>query len=102
MNRYFHPESTDPRNFERLVFFFLLFLAIDFAASALAFLLERREKGQSENMQLLLHLWLQRFAYRQLFSAVLLKTVKRAIDGKSFSWDKLDRTADVARMRAKA
>jgi hypothetical protein len=78
------------------VFFFLLFLAIDFVASALAFLLERREKGQSENMQLLLHLWLQRFAYRQLFSAVLLKTVKRAIDGKPFAWDKLERTAQVS------
>jgi cellulose synthase/poly-beta-1,6-N-acetylglucosamine synthase-like glycosyltransferase/peptidoglycan/xylan/chitin deacetylase (PgdA/CDA1 family)/spore germination protein YaaH len=96
LSRYFHPESTDPRDFERLVFFFLLFLAIDFAASALAFLLERREKGQSENMQLLLHLWLQRFAYRQLFSAVLLKTVKRAIDGKPFAWDKLERTAQVS------
>ncbi|HKD44130.1 MAG TPA: glycosyltransferase, partial [Candidatus Angelobacter sp.] len=96
LSRYFHPESTDPRNFERLVFFFLLFLAIDFVASALAFLLERREKGQSENMQLLLHLWLQRFAYRQLFSAVLLKTVKRAIDGKPFAWDKLERTAQVS------
>jgi cellulose synthase/poly-beta-1,6-N-acetylglucosamine synthase-like glycosyltransferase len=100
MSRYFHPESTDPRNFERLLLFFLLFLAIDFAASALAFLLERREEGHSENMQLLLHLWLQRFAYRQLFSAVLLKTVKRAIDGKPFAWDKLERTAEVSQIHA--
>jgi cellulose synthase/poly-beta-1,6-N-acetylglucosamine synthase-like glycosyltransferase/peptidoglycan/xylan/chitin deacetylase (PgdA/CDA1 family) len=100
--RYFHPESNDPRDFQRMAFFFLLFLAIDFVASALAFLLERREpaQGQREDMQLLLHLWLQRFAYRQLFSAVLVKTVKRAIDGKPFSWDKLERTASVAKMRA--
>lgn len=100
VSKYFHPESTDPRDFQRLLFFFLLFLAIDFTASALAFLLERREKGEGEDMQLLLHLWLQRFAYRQLFSAVLLKTVKRAMDGKPFAWDKLERTAEVSRIHA--
>ncbi len=100
VSKYFHPESTDPRDFQRLVFFFVVFLAIDFAASALAFLLERREKGQGEEPQLLLHLWLQRFSYRQLFSAVMLKTMKRAIDGKPFAWDKLERTADVSRAHA--
>jgi cellulose synthase/poly-beta-1,6-N-acetylglucosamine synthase-like glycosyltransferase/peptidoglycan/xylan/chitin deacetylase (PgdA/CDA1 family) len=100
VSRYFHPESSDPRNFQRMAFFFVVFLAIDFVAAALAFLLERREPaaGRREDMQLLLHLWLQRFAYRQLFSMVLLKTVKRAIDGKPFAWDKLERTAQVARM----
>jgi len=36
--------------------------------------------------------WLQRFAYRQLFSVVLLKTLKRAAEGQSFAWDKLERT----------
>ena len=46
-------------------------------------------------MQLLLHLWLQRFSYRQLFSAVLFKTLKRAVDGKPFAWDKLERKATV-------
>jgi peptidoglycan-N-acetylglucosamine deacetylase len=38
---------------------------------------------------------LQRFAYRQLFSLVLVKTLKRVIDGRSFAWDKLERTATV-------
>jgi len=98
--RYFHPESTDPSSFERLVFYFLIFLAIDFIASALAFLLERRVEGTGEEPQLLLHLWLQRFSYRQLFSAVLVKTLKRAIDGKPFAWDKLERTAAVSKGRA--
>src|SRR6185312_3187677 len=95
LERYFHPESSDPRSFEQLVLYFVIFLLIDFIASALAFLLERREAGQREEMQLLLHLWLQRFSYRQLFSAVLFKTLKRAIDGKPFAWDKLERTAAV-------
>jgi len=75
-------------------------LLVDFIASSLAFLLERRERGRGEDLSLLLHLWLQRFAYRQLFSAVLLKTVKRAIDGKPFAWDKLDRTAAISEMHA--
>src|SRR5580765_5798247 len=98
--RYFHPESTDPSSFERLAFYFVIFLAIDFVASALAFLLERRVEGTGEDAQLLLHLWLQRFSYRQLFSAVLAKTVKRAIDGKPFAWDKLERTAAVTKSHA--
>ncbi|MGC2696149.1 MAG: glycosyltransferase [Candidatus Angelobacter sp.] len=98
--RYFHPESADPTSFERLAFFFVIFLAIDFVASALAFLLERRVEGTGEDPQLLLHLWLQRFSYRQLFSAVLVRTIKRAIDGKPFAWDKLERTAAVSQTRA--
>jgi len=40
--------------------------------------------------------WLQRFAYRQLFSVVLFKTIVRAIEGKRFAWDKLERTADMS------
>jgi cellulose synthase/poly-beta-1,6-N-acetylglucosamine synthase-like glycosyltransferase/peptidoglycan/xylan/chitin deacetylase (PgdA/CDA1 family)/spore germination protein YaaH len=100
VTRYFHPESTDPSSFERLAFYFAIFLAIDFVASALAFLLERRSEGAGEEPQLLLHLWLQRFSYRQLFSAVLAKTVKRAIDGKPFAWDKLERTAAVSKSHA--
>jgi hypothetical protein len=39
----------------------------------------------------------QRFTYRQLFSWVLIKTIKRAIDGKPFNWDKLERTAQMSK-----
>ena len=46
---------------------------------------------------LLFHIWIQRFTYRQLFSWVLIRTVKRAIDGKSFSWDKLERTGKMSK-----
>ena len=98
VNRYFHPETANPTEFIKLVMFFLAFLVIDFIASAIAFSLERRETEQ-EDIWLLGHVWLQRFAYRQLFSVVLFKTLKRAIDGRPFSWDKLERTAAVARAR---
>ena len=93
INRHFHPDSTNPADFYRLVIYFLAFLIIDFLASAIAFLLERKEARQKEDLFLLSQVWLQRFAYRQLFSIVLFKTLKRAFDGRPFSWDKLERTS---------
>jgi len=95
VQRYFHPESTNPASFHKLVIYFALFLVIDFIASTIAFALERQQPGRKRDFLLLGHVWLQRFAYRQLFSVVLIKTLKRAIDGRSFSWDKLERTATV-------
>jgi cellulose synthase/poly-beta-1,6-N-acetylglucosamine synthase-like glycosyltransferase/peptidoglycan/xylan/chitin deacetylase (PgdA/CDA1 family) len=95
VQKYFHPESANPASFHKLVVYFALFMVIDFIASAIAFALERQQPGRKRDFLLLGHVWLQRFAYRQLFSLVLIKTVKRAIDGRSFSWDKLERTATV-------
>ncbi|HEX6504280.1 MAG TPA: glycosyltransferase [Terriglobales bacterium] len=95
LQKYFHPESTDPASFQRLVVFFFAFLVIDFIASTIAFALERRRPEHREDLWLLSQVWLQRFAYRQLFSVVLLKTLKRAIEGRPFAWDKLERTAAV-------
>jgi cellulose synthase/poly-beta-1,6-N-acetylglucosamine synthase-like glycosyltransferase len=100
IHKYFHPESTDPADFQRLLIFFVAFLVIDFLASALAFLLERRQPEAREDGWLLSQVWLQRFAYRQLFSVVLIKTLKRAIAGRPFAWDKLERTAAVNYVRA--
>jgi cellulose synthase/poly-beta-1,6-N-acetylglucosamine synthase-like glycosyltransferase/peptidoglycan/xylan/chitin deacetylase (PgdA/CDA1 family)/spore germination protein YaaH len=100
INRYFHPETADPRSFEKLVSFFLAFMIIDFIASTLAFTLERRTADNREDWRLLLHVWLQRFAYRQLFSVVLFKTLKRALTGHAFAWDKLERTADMPYAKA--
>src|SRR5215469_2974086 len=95
IQKYFHPESTDPASFQKLVVFFLAFLVIDFFASAIALALERRRPDTKEDSWLLSQVWLQRFAYRQLFSIVLLKTLKRAAEGQKFAWDKLERTAAV-------
>ncbi len=96
IDKHFHPDTTDPANLYKLLTFFLAFLAIDFAASALAFLLERKHPASKGDAWLLVHIWIQRFTYRQLFSWVLIRTIKRAIDGKPFSWDKLDRTAQMS------
>jgi len=34
IQKHFHPESTDPASFQRLLIFFVAFLVIDFLASA--------------------------------------------------------------------
>ena len=95
IQKHFHPDSTDPADFHKLVAFFFAFLVIDFLASAIAFALERRRPDDKEDVWLLSQVWLQRFAYRQLFSIVLFKTLKRALEGRKFAWDKLERTAAV-------
>jgi cellulose synthase/poly-beta-1,6-N-acetylglucosamine synthase-like glycosyltransferase len=98
IQKHFHPDSTDPASFHKLVAFFFVFLVVDFLASALAFALERRRPDDKEDVWLLSQVWLQRFAYRQLFSVVLFKTLKRALEGRKFAWDKLERTAAVKRV----
>ena len=96
IDKHFHPMTASPDGFYKLLAFFLVFIMIDFVTSALAFALERKHPASKGDGWLLFHIWVQRFTYRQLFSVVLFKTVKRAIDGKPFSWDKLDRTAKMS------
>jgi cellulose synthase/poly-beta-1,6-N-acetylglucosamine synthase-like glycosyltransferase/spore germination protein YaaH/peptidoglycan/xylan/chitin deacetylase (PgdA/CDA1 family) len=102
IQKHFHPDSTDPADFHKLVLFFFAFLVIDFVASAIAFALERRRPDDKEDVWLLSQVWLQRFAYRQLFSIVLFKTLKRALEGRKFAWDKLERTAAVSYVPAES
>jgi hypothetical protein len=97
IDRHFHPEAASAASFEKLLVYFLGFLLIDFATSSVAFSLERRHPANKGDGWLLWHIWLQRFAYRQVFSIVLFKTLKRAIDGKPFNWDKLERTAKMSK-----
>ena len=97
IDRYYHPEAASATSFEKLIVYFLGFLVIDFITSSVAFSLERRHPANKGDGWLLFHIWLQRFAYRQVFSIVLFKTVKRAIDGKPFNWDKLERTAKMSK-----
>ncbi len=94
---HFHPETASAASFEKLVAYFLLFLVIDFVTSVLAFSLEPRHPANKGDIWLLPHVWLQRFAYRQLFSIVLFRTLKRAIEGRPFNWEKIERTARMSR-----
>ena len=91
------PKPPRAASFEKLLAYFLGFLLIDFITSSVAFSLERRHPANKGDGWLLFHIWLQRFAYRQVFSIVLFKTLKRAIDGKPFNWDKIERTAKMSK-----
>lgn len=97
VDKHFHPESASTESFHKLLIFFAAFLIIDFLTSALAFALERKHPASKGDVWLLFHIWIQRFTYRQVFSVVLFKTLKRAIDGKPFNWDKLERTAKMSK-----
>ncbi|HEY3625544.1 MAG TPA: glycosyltransferase [Terracidiphilus sp.] len=97
IDAHYHPEAASKADFQQLLIYFLAFLVIDFITSSVAFSLERPHPANKGDRWLLFHIWLQRFAYRQLFSVVLFKTVKRAIDGKPFNWDKLERTAKMSK-----
>jgi cellulose synthase/poly-beta-1,6-N-acetylglucosamine synthase-like glycosyltransferase/peptidoglycan/xylan/chitin deacetylase (PgdA/CDA1 family)/spore germination protein YaaH len=97
VNRFYHPDSASSASLQKLLAYFLTFLVIDFVTSSLAFSLERKHPANKGDGWLLFHIWLQRFSYRQVFSIVLFKTIKRAIDGKPFNWDKIQRTAKMSK-----
>ncbi len=97
VDRHYHSVAASTASLDQLLLFFLGFLLIDFITSSVAFSLEPRHPSNKGDGWLLFHIWLQRFAYRQLFSLVLAKTLKRAIDGKPFNWDKIERTATMSK-----
>jgi cellulose synthase/poly-beta-1,6-N-acetylglucosamine synthase-like glycosyltransferase len=97
IDRHYHPLAASAASLQKLLVYFVGFLLIDFVTSSIAFSLERSHPANKGDGWLLWHIWLQRFAYRQVFSIVLFKTIKRAIDGKPFNWDKIQRTAKMSK-----
>ena len=75
-------------NLQQVLFYYALFLAIDWVTAGFAFLLERRERWS-----LLWWLFLQRFCYRQVMYYVMIKSVAMAIRGPVVGWGKLERKA---------
>jgi hypothetical protein len=73
---------------KNILFYYGLFLLIDFIASVVPFLLERKEKWS-----LLLLVPLQRFFYRQLLYIAAIQAVGTALKGKIVGWGKLVRKA---------
>ena len=98
---HFHPETASADTVDKLLAYFLAFMLIDFVTSLLAFSLEPRHPANKGDGWLLFHVWLQRFAYRQLFSIVLFRTLKRAVEGRPFNWEKIERTARMSRQTEK-
>lgn len=80
-----------PVNLDQVVFYYALFLAIDWIGAFAAFLMEKRE-----DKRLLVWLLLQRFGYRQVMYWVMVKSIFTAIRGAVVGWGKLERKATVA------
>jgi hypothetical protein len=84
------PKGNSFTNLRQVLFYYALFLAIDWIAACFAFVLEKKEQWR-----LLWWLFLQRFCYRQVMYYVMLKSVAVATRGATVGWGKLDRKATV-------
>jgi cellulose synthase/poly-beta-1,6-N-acetylglucosamine synthase-like glycosyltransferase len=86
-----HPLEASPDFFFHALFYYALFLLVDYTAAVVAFSLEKKE-----DWKLLVWLFFQRFFYRQLMYYVAIKSVFAAIQGKLVGWNKLERTGSVS------
>lgn len=90
LDRWEQPTGYSSTNLQQVLFYYALFLAIDWVSAGFAFLLERGERWS-----LLWWLFLQRFCYRQVMYYVMIKSVAMAIRGPVVGWGKLERKATV-------
>jgi Glycosyltransferases, probably involved in cell wall biogenesis len=87
-DRWQQPTGYSSTNLQQVLFYYALFLAIDWLSSCFAFVLEKKERWR-----LLWWLFLQRFCYRQVMYYVMIKSVAMAIRGPVVGWGKLERKA---------
>lgn len=85
-----HGFSMMQGNLATILSFWLAFTAIDLASGWIAYRLDGREKRFPA-----LRLLLQRFGYRQLLYAVVVKAVFSALAGPRVGWGKLERSGQV-------
>jgi len=85
-----HPQEFSADSLRRTLFYYALFVAIEFVAASVAFLLEKKE-----NKRLLVWLFWQRFFYRQLMYYVAIKATMASLKGIAVGWNKVDRKATV-------
>ena len=90
MNKLQHPQEFSADSLWRALFYYALFVAIEFAAALIAFLLEKKE-----NKRLLVWLFWQRFFYRQLMYYVAIKATIASLKGIAVDWNKVERKATV-------
>jgi hypothetical protein len=75
---------------EHVVLWYAVFLAVDWLAAVLAFMME-----PGEDLRLTWLVFIQRFAYRQIMYFVVLRSVVAALHGGLVGWGKLERKATV-------
>jgi len=88
LDRWQQPTGYSSTNLQQVLFYYALFLAIDWISACFAFALEKKERWR-----LLWWLFLQRFCYRQVMYYVMIKSVAMALRGPVVGWGKLERKA---------
>jgi hypothetical protein len=85
-----HPADYSPQALWRVLFYYALFVTVDYLSAILAFTLEHHA-----NWSLLIFLFWQRFFYRQLMYYVAIKSTLNSLRGRLVGWGKLERKATV-------
>jgi cellulose synthase/poly-beta-1,6-N-acetylglucosamine synthase-like glycosyltransferase/peptidoglycan/xylan/chitin deacetylase (PgdA/CDA1 family)/spore germination protein YaaH len=85
-----HRDQFDWVILQKVLIYYLIFLAVDLGTAALAVAMERKEKAT-----LLPWLVLQRFGYRQLMYYIVVKAGIVALFGPLVGWGKLERKSTV-------
>lgn len=85
-----HPAEFNSDTLRTVLFYYALFVAVDFLAALTAFLLERKESPR-----LLALLFWQRFFYRQLMYYVAIRAFIASLRGGEVGWGTLERKATV-------
>lgn len=76
------------------MFYYVLFLAVDWLGAFFAFLLEKGERKS-----ICWWLFFKRFGYRQVMYQVMCKSILRSIRGTIVDWNKVERKATDAAER---
>ena len=90
--RYQHGAEYAVPALENVLFYYAIFLAVDWLAAVLAFVME-----PDEELSLTWLIPLQRFAYRQVMYAVVVRSFAAALRGQLVGWGKQERKATVDR-----
>src|SRR5439155_13184709 len=90
LNRDWQPLPNAMASLYLVAFMYAFFFVVELIGALVAFKLD------GEKPKVLLWLFWQRFLYRQLMYAVLLKSLKTAISGIRAGWGKLERKGTVA------
>ena len=92
LNKVEHGAEYALRSLEQVLFFYTVFVMVDWLASTAALLME---EGGAEEKSLAWLVVLQRFAYRQVMYWVVLKSLVAALQGRVIGWGKQERKATV-------
>ncbi|WP_276479844.1 polysaccharide deacetylase family protein [Paraflavitalea pollutisoli] len=82
----------DPGSMHKILFYYLVFFAVDVLVSVVAFIFEKEKPAKL--------VWLipQRLVYRQLMYVILFRSIRKAVKGEGQGWGVLKRTGNVKQL----